>query len=318
MRPLHVVFGAGQVGAPLALLLAARGNEVRVVSRSGAGAGTPGVVAVKGDALDQAFAAAAARDASVVYHCMNPPYDRRAWAEQLPRLAESVVGAAGKARARLVVLENLYLYGRPRGRPLRESSPIAPCSRKGEIRAQVSRRLQEAHRNGEVRVAIGRASDFYGPRGVKTYFDERFWTRLFAGKKAQAVANPDTRHTWHYIPDVAAALAALGEGPDAAFGHVWILPAAPPVTTRELIGRLAAAAGEQTAVERVPRIALSLLAVFIPMLREMLEMDYQWEEDFIVDDGRFRATFGLEPTPLDEAARQTAAWAIETYRRRPS
>jgi len=313
MRELHVVFGAGQVGVPLALLLASRGQEVRIVSRSGAGAGTPGVVAVQADVLDEAAAAAAARGASVVYNCTNPPYSSRLWAEQLPRIADSLVGAAGKAGARLVVLDNLYLLGRPRGRPLDEDSPVAPCSRKGEVRARVWRRLQEAHRNGEARVVVGRASDFFGPRGVNTYFGERFWRRVLAGKSAQAVADPDTRHTWHYLPDVAAAIAALGAAPEAALGRAWILPAGPAITTRELAGRLAAAAGQRPAVERVPRLLLSLMAVFVPLFREVLEMDYQWDEDFVVDDRRFRAAFGLAPTPLEEAVRQTAAWALDAW-----
>jgi nucleoside-diphosphate-sugar epimerase len=313
MGELHVVFGAGQVGAPLAVLLASQGHEVRVVSRSGAGGGTPGVVAVKADVLDPAAASAAARGAKVVYNCTNPPYSARLWAAQLPQIAESLIGAAGKAGARLVVLDNLYLLGPPRGRPLDEQSPVAPCSRKGEVRARVWRRLQEAHRNGETRVVVGRASDFFGPRGVNTYFGERFWRRVLAGKSAQVVANPDTRHTWHYIPDAAAALAALGGAPEAVLGRAWMLPAGPPLTTRELVGKLAAAAGERPEVERVPRLLLAAASIFVPLFREVLEMDYQWDEDFAVDDRAIRASLGLAPTPLEEAVRRTAAWAVETY-----
>lgn len=313
MRKLHVVFGAGQVGAPLAVLLAGRGHEVRIVSRSGLGAGTPGVVAVKADVLDQAAASAAARGAAVVYHCVNPPYSSRLWEAQLPQIAESLVGAAGKAGARLVVLDNLYLYGRPRGRPLDEESPVAPCSRKGEVRARVWRRLQEADRNGETRVVVGRASDFFGPGGVNTYFGERFWRRVLARRSAQALADPDSLHTWHFIPDVAAALAALGEAPEATLGRSWMLPAVPPLSTREVAGRLAAAAGERLEMVRTPRLLLSLVSVFVPILREILEMDYQWDEEFAVDDRRIRATLGLAPTPLDEAVRRTAAWALEAW-----
>jgi nucleoside-diphosphate-sugar epimerase len=313
MGELHVVFGAGQVGVPLALRLAASGREVRVVSRSGSGAGTPGVVAVRADALDPGAAAAAASGAVAIYHCMNPPYDARVWADRLPRLAESLIAAAGAARARLVVLDNLYQHGRPRGRPLDEESPVAPCSRKGEIRARVSARLLEAHRRGEARVVIGRASDFFGPGGTQTYFEAHFWKRLLAGKSVQLISDPDTRHTYHFIPDVAAALQALGTGPEEALGRAWMLPAEPAVTTRELVRRLGAAARRAPRIQRVPRLLLSLMAVFVPLFREVLEMDYQWDEDFAVDDRRFRAAFGLAPTPLDEAVRQTAAWGLEAY-----
>jgi nucleoside-diphosphate-sugar epimerase len=313
MPQLHVVFGAGQVGVPLARRLAARGHEVRVVTRSGAGAGTPGVVAVKADAQDPGAAAAAAKGASVLYHCMNPAYDARIWAAQLPALAESLIGAAAKSGARLVVLDNLYALGRPRGRPLDDGRPAAPCSRKGEIRARVGTRFLEAHKNGEARLVLGRASDFFGPGGVNTYFERRFWTRLQAGKSAQVVVDPDTRHSYHFIPDVAAGLQALGEGPELALGRTWMLPVEPAVTTRELVRRLAAAAGRKAELQRLPRILVSAMAVFSPLMREVLEMDYQWDEDFVVDDGRFRETFGLAPTPLGEAVRQTAAWATAFY-----
>jgi len=313
VRPLHVVFGAGQVGAPLALALAARGCEVRVVSRSGAGSGTPGVVAVRADAGDPEAAAAAAKGATALYHCMNPPYSAKAWEEQLPRIAGALLEAAARSGARLVVLDNLYALGNPRGRPLDEESPVAPCSRKGEIRARVAEQLLEAHRAGRAPVVLGRASDFFGPGGVNSYFGAHFWQRVLAGKSAQALANADTPHTWHFIPDVAAGLAALGEAPPEALGRAWMLPAGPPLSTREMMQRLAAAAGKKVEVQRLPRLLLSLIAAFAPFLREVLEMDYQWDGPFAVDDRRFRERFGLAPAPLDEALRQTAAWGVAAY-----
>jgi nucleoside-diphosphate-sugar epimerase len=148
---------------------------------------------------------------------------------------------------------------------------------------------------------------------VNTHFGPHFWTRVLAGKSAQALADPDTAHTWHFIPDVAAGLAALGQGPEEALGRAWMLPAGPPVTTREMMTRLAAAAGRKAEVQRLPRLLLSLIAAFVPLFRELLEMDYQWDGRFEVSDGRFRARFGIAPTPLDEALRQTAAWGVETY-----
>lgn len=316
MRPLHVVFGAGQVGAPLAVQLAARGHEVRVVSRSGAGAGTPGVVAVRADAADPEAAAAAAQGASALYHCINPPYSARVWEAELPRIAASLLAAAGRTGARLVVLDNLYALGNPRGRPLDEESRPAPCSRKGEIRARVAEQLLGAHRAGTARVVMARASDFFGPGGANSYFGPFFWPRVLAGKRPQALADPDTLHTWHFIPDVVAGLAALGEGSEEALGRAWMLPALPPATTREMMRRLAAAAGRRVEVQRVPRLLLSLMAVFAPLFRELLEMDYQWDGPFTVDDRRFRERFGLEPTPREEAIRQTAAWGVATYGKR--
>jgi nucleoside-diphosphate-sugar epimerase len=108
----HVIFGAGQVGSPLAKLLLERGHEVRVAKRSPGGI-PPEAKALLGDAADAAFCATAAEGASVVYHCMNPPYSTKLWAELVPRYMANLIAASARARARLVVLDNVYMLGKP-------------------------------------------------------------------------------------------------------------------------------------------------------------------------------------------------------------
>src|SRR5262245_54921230 len=122
---LHVVFGGGQVGFPLAELLFARGKRVRVAKRSSAQVPTACDM-VLGDAADRTFCAKAAVGATTIYHCMNPPYSTRIWAELVPRYMENLIAASGETQARLVVLDNLYMLGRPAGRPLNEDTPMNP------------------------------------------------------------------------------------------------------------------------------------------------------------------------------------------------
>lgn len=309
---LHVLFGAGQVGSRLAERLRQSGKRVRVAKRSPTGV-PGGVELVTGNAADPDFCIRAAEGAATVYHCMNPPYSSKVWAEQVPRYMENLIGAAGRAGARLVVLDNLYMLGAPNGRPLDETTPMDPCSRKGEIRARAAERLFEAHRRGEVRATSGRASDYYGPGGTQTYFGDPFWPAALAGKTVRMPVNLDTVHTYHYIPDVAAALAALGTAGDDAFGGPWMLPCAPPGTTRNLAERLGTALGREIRLSRIPRWMLKSLGFFVPILRELDEMAYQWEEPFVVDDRRFRERFS--PTLADPAAAvaATAGWAREHY-----
>lgn len=308
---LHVVFGAGQIGPLLARRLAAAGHPVRLVHRSRVPADLAGVQLVRAEATDPAAVAEAARGAAVLYHCLNPAYATAAWAEQLPRFQAALVAAAGREGARLVVLDNLYGLGKPRGRKLTEDLPLAPCSRKGEIRARLQRTLGEAVARGEVRAVTGMASDFYGPGGLMTQFGDRFWKPALAGKSIGGVVDPETPHTYHFVEDVAAGLAALGLDPEA--GGTFMLPCHPAESTRALVERFAAALGRPIALGRIPPLALKLLALAMPILREVNEMAYQWEEPFEVDDARFRARFGDLTTPRDEAARQTVAWAQATF-----
>jgi nucleoside-diphosphate-sugar epimerase len=309
---VHVVFGAGQVGTTLAMKLVELGRRVRVVRRSH-GEIAAGAELVPGDALDPGFCARACEGASVVYHCMNPPYDSGVWAEVVPRVMDNLITAAGGAKARLVVLDNLYMLGRTGGRPMNEDTPMNPCSRKGEIRARAAERLFEAHRRGEVRAVCGRASDFYGPRGTLTYLGDFFWKPALAGKMVRSPVDPDAVHTYHYIPDVAAGLAQLGGAPDDALGQAWMLPCQPAGTLRELTERFAKALGRRIPVVRLPRFALKAAGLFVPLLREMNEMLYQWDEPFIVDDRRFRERFGARPVAADTAARDTVTWARQHY-----
>jgi nucleoside-diphosphate-sugar epimerase len=311
-RPLHVVFGAGQIGAHLARVLVEAGCDVRVVRRTQA-APHAGTTQVEGDAGDPEFAARAARGAVAVYHCMNPAYDARVWARELPRILASLITAAGHAGARLVVLDNLYMHGRVGGGVIDEDTPSNPASPKGEVRARVAGMLFDAHRRGDVRAVAGRASDFYGPGGVNTFFERRFWTRVFSGRSAQFFTDPSVPHTFHYTRDVAAGLAALGRAEDDVTGRWWMLPAEPAVAPRELVGRFARALGRGIAVERVPAAVVTAMGWFVPIVRELLEMRYQWSEPLRVSDRRFRERFGLAATPLDQGAAETVAWAKEAF-----
>jgi nucleoside-diphosphate-sugar epimerase len=313
---LHVIFGAGQVGPHLARQLLASGRRVRIAKRSRSGP-PPGAELVTGDATDIGFCEEAARGAVAVYHCMNPPYFANVWSEVVPRFMDNLVTAAGRAGARLVVLDNLYMLGRPPDGRLREDTPVNPRSRKGAIRARAAERLFEAHRRGDVRAVAGRASDFYGPGGAQSHLGDEFWPRVMVGKPGRTVVDPDAVHTYHYIPDVATGLAALGTAADDVCGRPWMLPCEPAGTLRDLVGRLSRPFGREIGIARLPRWLVKAAGLFVPILRELDEMAYQWEGPFVVDDSQFRERFDLPPTAADDAARATVDWAREAYARGP-
>jgi len=309
---LHVLFGAGQVGRPLAQILLDAGKRVRVAKRSPGGA-PPGVEVIQGDAADPAFCARAAAGAATVYHCMNPPYDAKIWAELVPRYMENLIAAARGAGARLVVLDNVYMLGRAGGRPLDEDTPPNPCSRKGEIRARAAERLFEAHRRGDVLATTGRACDFYGPGGTLTHLGDQFWPRALAGKTARVLVNPDAIHTYHYISDVAAGLATLGCADADVYGRPWMLPCAPAGTMREHVTRFSRKLGREIRLGRVPRWLVNVGGVVVPLIWNVGEMLYQWDEPFVISDRRYRERFGKEPVDVDAAAAATVAWAKQHY-----
>jgi nucleoside-diphosphate-sugar epimerase len=301
---MDVVFGFGQVGQALARELRSRGKSVRVVSRSGRGPVVDGVEHVKGDATSPPFCRAMCTGAEVVYLCLNAPYDR--WAEELPPLQEAVLAGAEAASSKLVVLENLYMYG-PHDGPLTEELPHAATDTKGMTRAKMNEALLAAHRNGRVRVAIGRASDFFGPGVIASQLGERAFAPLLAGKAVQMIGDPDAPHSYAYVPDVARALATLGER-DEADGRVWHLPSVETRSTREMLGLAGQIAGVEAKVAAIAPVLLAVLARVNPMVREVHAVGYQLDRPFVVDSSAFERAFDIGATPLEEALTATIDW----------
>src|SRR5580693_9038648 len=274
---LHIVFGTGQVGSALAAHLAGLGIPVRAVSRHRPPA-LAGVDWRAADVSEPEAAADAAKGASVVYQCLNAPYTQ--WPERFPPLQRGVLAAAERNGALLVVLENLYGYGPTAGRPLTEDLPLAATTVKGRTRAAMTGELLAAAEAGRVRVAIGRASDFFGPGVTQgSVLGERVFGNALAGKRADFIGDPDLPHTYSYVPDIAAGLATLGIDARAA-GQVWHLPGPATGTTRALLDLVGREVGHPVAVRSVPKLALRALAVVNPMLRGLAEMDYQFNQPF--------------------------------------
>src|SRR5215212_3896504 len=307
---LHVVFGTGPVGLAVMDELVSKGKRVRMVNRSGRASVPHGVEVVGGDATDEAFTRQVSEGASVVYFALNPPYDK--WPELFPRLQAGVLQGAAAAGAKLIAMENLYMYGPTGGRPITEDLPYVANTRKGRVRARMSEELMEAHTSGRVRVAIGRASDFFGPRVLASAAGEQVFGRAVQGKSAQVAGDPDQPHTYTYVPDIGRGLVTLGER-EEALGRAWHLPSSETVTTREFVETIFEEVGKPARIQAAPKILLRALGLFNPALRELIEMLYEFEEPFVVDDSRFERTFGQQATPLREAIQRTVRWYREEH-----
>ena len=205
------------------------------------------------------------------------------------------------------MLDNLYLYG-PADAPLHEATPVNPTSAKSRTRAAMSAELLVAHQRGDVRVVIGRASDFIGPRVRDSAFGEFVFEPALAGKRAQTIGRPDTLHTYSYVPDVGRNLVLLGSGDDA-YGRAWHLPNPPTRTTRHIIIDVYdAVAARRTDVTALKRPMLAALGLFNRNIRELRHTYYQFAAPFVVDDSAFRDAFGGHTTPWPDIVASTVDW----------
>jgi nucleoside-diphosphate-sugar epimerase len=242
----------------------------------------------------------------VVYQCLNAPYPQ--WPELFPALQRGALAAAERAGALLVTLENLYGYGPAGGKPMTEDLPLAATTVKGRTRAAMTAELLAAAAAGRVRITIGRASDFFGAGVTEgSTLGRRVFGNALAGRRADFIGNPALPHTYSYVPDIAAGLATLGTDPRAA-GEVWHLPGPQTVTTRALLDLVAGEVGHPVAIRSVPKLAVRALGLINPMMRELAEMAYEFDEPFILDTTRYETTFGPAGTPLAAAVGATIAW----------
>jgi nucleoside-diphosphate-sugar epimerase len=302
---LHVVFGTGQVGLALAARLAGLGVGVRAVSRRRPAALGDGVDWRPADVTELEAAVDAAKGASVVYQCLNAPYTQ--WPELFPPLQRGALTAAERAGALLVTLENLYAYGAAGGQPLTEDLPLAAVTSKGRTRAAMTAELLAASAAGRVRIAIGRASDFFGAGVTESTLGARTFGNAVAGKRADFIGNPDLPHTYSYVPDIAAGLATLGTDERAA-GQVWHLPGPQTVTTRALLDLVAGEVGHPVGIRNVPKLVLRALGLASPLMRGLAEMSYEFDEPFVMDTSKFETAFGTAATPLATAITDTISW----------
>ncbi len=309
---LHTVFGTGPLGISTAIALAKLGRPVRMVNRSGRTPdGVPaGASVLAADANNLDSARAAAVGSAVVYNCTNAPYDK--WLTDLEPLFNNILEAAVGAKARLVLGDNLYAYGETGGAPMREDSPERPNTRKGKLRSDIGQALLAAHRAGRAPVAIVRGSDYFGPRVRESALGERVFPAALAGKAAVITGKLDVPHSSTYILDMGTAMALVGTS-ESAFGQIWHAPNNPAHTARQMLGMIYAEAGKPVKVQAAGRLMLSALGLFNPVIREVVEMQYQFEKPFVVDSSKFEREFGVRATPLAEAIQATVAW----YRTQP-
>jgi nucleoside-diphosphate-sugar epimerase len=303
---MHVVFGAGQVGAGLARRLAAQGLRVRVVRR-GAGEVGPGIEVVSGDARDPAFVLRATEGATVLYHCMNPAtYSGAAWEAELPALGEALIAAAVAHDARLVCLDNLYGTGVTEG-VRTEQTPMAPVGRKSGVRAAWDARLRA---EPQLRFVVGRAGDFFGPgTGEHSLLSRSNLGRLLTGGRVMLVGDADAPHAFSYVPDVVAGLAALGTATDVEreVFHLPIVQRSP----RALVDALAQALGVAPRTLVIGGRWMWWLGVVWPLARELRETLYQWDRPFLASDARFRGRFPEVARSDAQVVAELAGWLGE-------
>ncbi|MPZ81081.1 MAG: NAD-dependent epimerase [Actinophytocola sp.] len=298
---LHVIVGAGPVGTATATLLADRGEQVRVVTRSGSGPAHPAIERVAADATDADRLSSLAEGAVALYNCASPQYHR--WLTDWPPIASALLTAAERGGAVLAAASNLYGYGEVDA-PITADTPLAATHPKLKLRADMWRAALAAHEAGKIRATEVRSSDYIEANSI---FNAVLAKPLRAGKRANVPAALDTPHSWTAIADVARTLATVATD-ERGWGKAWLVPTNPPLTVRQLATRFTEVNGLPPAkVGGLPYPVLWTAGLFSPMIRELRTTRYQFIRPFVIDSSLTEHTFGLTPTDLNTALKNVAA-----------
>ena len=307
MSQTHIVLGAsGAVGKAVIQALQAKEVNVIAVARSKKRNDIPCRTA---DLLIAEQALMAVQGATHVYLCVGLPYNKEVWRRDFPLIMKNVIAACKATEAKLVYLDNIYMYGpAPLSVPFDETHPQHPTTHKGKARKQTTDLLLSAIEKGEIKALVGRAADFYGPGAINSPFYISFLDRMLQGKTPQSIAFPGVKHTYAYVPDLGRALVELALE-EAAYGGVWHLPVGPAVTMEEMLTYFNAALHTNYKVSFLAPWMRKLIALFVPVLKEAGEVMYQYETEYVMSFEKFKRQFpDFKLTPYQRGVEETIAY----------
>jgi nucleoside-diphosphate-sugar epimerase len=301
---ITILGAGGDVGNKLVKLLAARNKAFRLVGRTPSRA--PGATeTVAADITDRDQTIRAVAGSNIVHLLVGLKYDYKIWREMWPRIMSNTIEACKRAGAKLVFFDNVYMYGRVSG-PMTEETPFNPCSKKGELRAQIADTLINAWKSGDLIGMIARAADFYGPDTRNGMVNVFAFEPFSQKKKASWLVNDAVPHSYTYTPDAAQSLVQLAERA-TAWNQTWHVPTAPnPPTGRAFVTLAAKEFGVAPKYRVLSRPMIRLVGWFKPPVAESYEMLYQNDSPYLFDSSKFAREFGFAGTPYADGIRATA------------
>ncbi len=297
---VQTILGAnGSIGRELSRFLPQYTAQIRQVSRRPNKINVSDEV-VQADLLDYQQTERAVAGSAIVYLLAGLKYETKTWQEQWPKVMRNAIDACKKHNSKLVFFDNVYAYGLVRG-SMTEETPFNPISKKGEVRARIAMMLLDEIKKKNLEGMIVRSADFYGPQVVQSMIHSTVTERLKAGKTPQWIGDPKTIHSFTYTPDAGKTVAILGNTP-TAYNQTWHALTSNEVITGEDFVRMACAAKSVAfkGISRLPKVGVRVLGLFIPVLREFVEMMYQFENDYIFNSSKAEKALGIQATPYKD------------------
>jgi len=300
----HTILGAGgSIGNALTYELLKTGEPVRLVSRSNFS--IPGTESFKADITSFEETLNSVKDADVVYLCAGLLYDANVWGELWPKIMQNAIDACKSVGAKLIFFDNVYMYGRVTGK-MTEATPYNPCSKKGEIRAQIATLLEDEIKKKNITALIARAADLYGPYANKSSMPYILvFDKFLHNTKAQWMADDHKAHSFSLTTDCAKGLLLLAQK-EASFNQIWHLPTYNPAPDgKTFIELVAKEMGVDPKYMVLKKWMVKMAGFFDHTVYELNEMIYQNELDYYFDSSKFNDYFKYKPMNYSEGIHET-------------
>jgi nucleoside-diphosphate-sugar epimerase len=298
-----ILGSSGIIGTELAKALTQYTNNIRLVSRNPKRV-NPTDQLVVADLTDINQVLSAVEGSQVVYLTVGLQYKISVWQTQWPLIMKNVIDACKTYKAKLVFFDNVYAYGLVKGW-MKEDTLVNPISKKGEVRVQIAQMIMSEVERGHLDAIIARAADFYGPNTPLSFATVTVFHNLKKGKKAQWFIDANKKHSMTYTPDAGKATAILGNT-SSAYNQIWHLPTDKNVLTgKEFIELAAKSFGVEPKYMVLKKWMIQMVGIFVPVVKESIEMLYQNEYDYLFDSTKFEKTFNFTPTIYQDGIAET-------------
>lgn len=301
---MQTILGAGGgAGTEITRELSNHTKDIRVVSRNPKKVNESDQL-MKADLTDAAQLDKAVEGSEIVYATIAFPYNIKIWRELWPKFMRNLIESCSNHKSKIVFVDNVYMYDPKHLSNMTEETPINPTSKKGKVRAEVARMLMDAVEKNKVEAIIARAPDFYGPGVIGSMLYQSVYLNLVKDKSPQWLGKLDIIHNFIYSKDIGKAVALLGNTADA-YNQVWHLPTTDQkLTNRQWIELMMNAMNKQKKIQTMPDWMISLVGIFMPILKELQDVGYQFKQDYFFNSSKFNKRFNFTPISPEEGIRE--------------
>lgn len=259
---------------------------------------------VSANLMNERETADAVEGSEIVYMTIGLPYDSTVWKNDWPIVMRNIIKACKMHNAKMVFFDNVYMYGSVHG-VMNEQTPFNPISTKGKVRGEIATMLLDEIANKTLTAMVCRAPEFYGPGITQSGTNATIIDNIKKNKKPQVLVSDSMLRTLIYTPDAGKATALLGNTPDA-YNQTWHLPCdTNRKTVKEFIEICSRVTGTDIKYKVLKKWMIKMAGLFNPLVKEIGELLYQFDHDYLFDCSKFNEKFpDFETTTLEEGVTQ--------------